>query len=399
MRSGRLPRSPSVRFPRRPSFIACRKQQGGSLSCCTASSLDLSLVLGSSPCPPTRGTVPSTEDLGPNLTRRSHSFVDPSIALCCVSMAHVEGLETKAKVQWRDEMVEVQVNDQTRVGELLDSVVERTGCDPSTVKLVQGNVVLTQVEREKRIDDCGVKAKKKFMVVASAAGDVVRVREAKTERLRSFEEEADIVRRRAQVGPSQTNAATTCDRKFGEFRALDVPEGCPPKEQALELLKNLAMDPGVVGVMQKHGWKVALLSEMPPEGKVGLSEKCLLGYNRNRGQEIALRLRTDDWRGFRKYLTVRQTLLHELAHMEYDEHDNLFKALNSKINKECNSFDWRNVPGKKLAGDAFMGPGQQEVADASQGMPRKVGGTLEENISPQHAAGLAAMRRHQQQKE
>eukprot|EP00894_Picocystis_sp_ML_P002216 jgi/Pico_ML_1/52733/g3398.t1 len=109
-------------------------------------------------------------------------------------------------------MVEVQVNDQTRVGELLDSVVERTGCDPSTVKLVQGNVVLTQVEREKRIDDCGVKAKKKFMAVASAAGDVLRVREAKTERLRSFEEEADIVRRRAQVGPSQTDAATTCDR-------------------------------------------------------------------------------------------------------------------------------------------------------------------------------------------
>ena len=36
------------------------------------------------------------------------------------------------------------------------------------------------------------------------------------------------------------------------------------------------------------------LSEMPPEGKVGISPVCLLGVNINAGQEISLRLRTDD---------------------------------------------------------------------------------------------------------
>ena len=37
---------------------------------------------------------------------------------------------------------------------------------------------------------------------------------------------------------------------------------------------------------------------------------------RPQGQEISLRLRTDDMRGFRKYLKIRETLVHELAHNE-----------------------------------------------------------------------------------
>ncbi len=40
-----------------------------------------------------------------------------------------------------------------------------------------------------------------------------------------------------------------------------------------------------------------LCSEMPPEGKVGVSPVCILGVNINRGQEVSLRLRTDDLRG------------------------------------------------------------------------------------------------------
>lgn len=33
---------------------------------------------------------------------------------------------------------------------------------------------------------------------------------------------------------------------------------------------------------------------MPPEGKEGISPMCILGVNINAGQEISLRLRTDD---------------------------------------------------------------------------------------------------------
>lgn len=35
----------------------------------------------------------------------------------------------------------------------------------------------------------------------------------------------------------------------------------------------------------------------------------------NRGEEISLRLRTDDLKGFRKYESIKKTLLHELVLM------------------------------------------------------------------------------------
>lgn len=35
--------------------------------------------------------------------------------------------------------------------------------------------------------------------------------------------------------------------------------------------------------------------------------------------------------GFRRYLSIRDTLCHELAHMVFGEHDNRFKTLNSQI--------------------------------------------------------------------
>ena len=57
---------------------------------------------------------------------------------------------------------------------------------------------------------------------------------------------------------------------------------------------RLAADPGIRGVMGGHGYRVGLLSEMPPEGKVGVSPVCLLGVNIGAGREISLRLRTDD---------------------------------------------------------------------------------------------------------
>lgn len=86
---------------------------------------------------------------------------------------------------------------------------------------------------------------------------------------------------------------------------LDIPGANPVPSEALKTLYRLASDPGILGIMKDRQWRVGLLSEMPPEGKVGISEKCLLGYNVNKGQEISLRLRTDDLKGLRKYRRVK----------------------------------------------------------------------------------------------
>ncbi len=81
---------------------------------------------------------------------------------------------------------------------------------------------------------------------------------------------------------------------FASYEVLSQPGLSPPPSEATKLLHKLAADPGIVDVMRKNSWRVGKLSEMAPEGKEGISPMCILGVNINAGQEISLRLRTDD---------------------------------------------------------------------------------------------------------
>lgn len=80
-----------------------------------------------------------------------------------------------------------------------------------------------------------------------------------------------------------------------------------------------------------------------PEGFVGVSEVCVLGLNKNQGEEILLRLRTDDFTGFRKHLTIRKVLFHELAHNQHSDHGDGFQRLMRQVESEA---------------IALLGPGQ-----------------------------------------
>ena len=209
---------------------------------------------------------------------------------------------------------------------------------------------------------------KPYMLMGSAAAEVAALDAAAQvdHRVRGFEQEDIRNRRRRRGHVSRTAAGGRSDNAgppstathpytFLEYRALPVPDVVtPPASAALKLLHRLASDPGILGVMAKHKWKVPLLAEMPPEGKVGVSESCVLGYNVNQGQEIHLRLLTDDMRGFRVYARIRETLIHELTHNVIRPHYIHFKRLCSQLNVECREFDWkRNGAGaQKLGGTA-----------------------------------------------
>ncbi|XP_021811749.1 uncharacterized protein LOC110754926 isoform X2 [Prunus avium] len=54
----------------------------------------------------------------------------------------------------------------------------------------------------------------------------------------------------------------------------------------------------------EQAWRVGIMTEMAPVGYVGISPKCILSFNKNHGQEISLRLRTDDLKGFKKYESI-----------------------------------------------------------------------------------------------
>jgi hypothetical protein len=125
----------------------------------------------------------------------------------------------------------------------------------------------------------------------------------------------------------------------------------PPPEAAMELLQRLASDRGVVAIMKQRGWRVGLLAEFPPaDGAVGVDNGCLLGFNKNRGQEIGLRLRTDRLDGLRPFEVIMKTLLHELTHMVHDDHNVHFRELNSQLARERIALDWTRSAGAVAGG-------------------------------------------------
>ena len=106
--------------------------------------------------------------------------------------------------------------------------------------------------------------------------------------------------------------------------------------------------------MRKHKFSVGVLTEMNPAEHT-THESRTLGLNRNRGEVIELRLRTDAYDGYRDYKVIRNTLCHELAHNVWGEHDRNFWDLTKDIEKEVEANDWRSG-GHALTNEEFYNP-------------------------------------------
>ncbi|KAK1754621.1 WLM-domain-containing protein [Echria macrotheca] len=119
----------------------------------------------------------------------------------------------------------------------------------------------------------------------------------------------------------------------------------PNPERSTQYLERLKADPGIKAAMRKHKFSVGLLTEMDPSqftehhGDGGTTR--ILGRNRNFGEVIELRLRTDAYDGYRDYKTIRKTLCHELAHNVHGDHDRDFWDLCHQIEREVHAADWK----------------------------------------------------------
>lgn len=186
-------------------------------------------------------------------------------------------------------------------------------------------------------------------------------------------------------------ATSTSSPYVRRIQPWECPAGAyPDQNEARKLLRLIADDQAIAHIMQKHDWRIHILSEMPPMGRVGISPVCLLGCNVNKGAEISLRLRTDDMQGFRKFDMIRKTMIHELAHMVYSEHDDDFKRLNSTLNREAQEILSRR--GQSIAGDTPV----KEYAADSKGPHRFAHDDWETRYDgdARTAAGQAALSRH-----
>ncbi|KAF9423603.1 hypothetical protein BGZ94_008251 [Podila epigama] len=140
------------------------------------------------------------------------------------------------------------------------------------------------------------------------------------------------------------------------FGGIQVLPQFSQQDKARAVLERLKEDKGIRGIMKLHKWQVGSLIELSP------AEKTILGYNRNKGELIALRLRTDDLEGFRHYDAVRKVLLHELAHNVWSEHDDNFHALNRQLNKEVQQLDWTAQGGHRVSQGEYYNPENGEIS-------------------------------------
>jgi len=135
----------------------------------------------------------------------------------------------------------------------------------------------------------------------------------------------------------------------------------PNPEKSQRFLERLANDPGIKASMRKHKFSVGLLTEMNPAEHTTQHSRTL-GLNRNRGEVIELRLRTDAYDGYRDYKVIRKTLCHELTHNVWGDHDRNFWDLCKEIEGEVERGDWTRG-GRSVSGEEFYNPGDQGVDD------------------------------------
>ncbi|PON48496.1 WLM domain containing protein [Parasponia andersonii] len=312
-------------------------------------------------------------------------------------------------VIWRGKKFTVQMNPTATLKELGDELQKLTHVKADTMRFIvpqflnKSSKLLTPFSEEHKrlsLEETSITEGKPIRMMGVSENEVDEVLEGTklNSRIAGFDEEEKRLRQRLSNTPHFSLQLPQGPYIFCDFRTLQLPgiELNPPRSEALKRMHMLAADPGIVAIMNKYRWRVGIMTEMAPVGYVGVSPKCILGFNKNHGEEISLRLRTDDLKGFRKYESIKKTLLHELAHMVYSEHDANFFALNKQLNQEAASLDWTRSRSHTLSGARRTDHFEEEEFHVGEGshFSQKLGGNVSDQLeSARVTSVLAAHRR------
>ncbi|XP_031262034.1 uncharacterized protein LOC116120231 isoform X3 [Pistacia vera] len=298
----------------------------------------------------------------------------------------------KVLVIWRGNKYVVEMNSNSSLKELGTELQKLTDVKADTMRLIvpqnKGSKLMSPFSDDHSrlsVLEVSIIEGKPIRMMGVSEDEVDKVLQNEKEDLRivGFDEEEKRLRQRMLDGPIAPLKLPQGQYIFCDFRTLQIPgvELNPPASEALKRMHMLAADPGIVAIMNKHRWHVGIMTEMAPVGYVGISPKCILGVNKNHGEEISLRLRTDDLKGFRKYERIKKTLLHELAHMLYSEHDANFYALDKQLNQEAASLDWTKSRGHSLSGVRYSDQYEDNLfAGDIRNASHKLGGNVSEQL-------------------
>ncbi|EGN97036.1 hypothetical protein SERLA73DRAFT_185329 [Serpula lacrymans var. lacrymans S7.3] len=251
------------------------------------------------------------------------------------------------RVTFRGTSHTLSLSPESSLSSLQDHLEQLTSVPPSLQKLLyKGKKV--QHQENASLAEVGLRDGIKVQMLGSTLDEIGGLKALEDEHHRKDR----ILRERAlkpQVKVRSTGFSSSISTKYIFHRLEPLPH-LPKPETALSLLTRLSNDQGIRHVMHKHEFSVGLLTELAPHEHPGL-----LGLNVNGGQEIKLRLRTNDYDGFRDYRTIRRVLCHELTHNVWSDHDDNFKELNSKLNREVVEFETSVAEGTySLLGDGDL---------------------------------------------
>ncbi|KAF0896013.1 hypothetical protein E2562_018146 [Oryza meyeriana var. granulata] len=315
----------------------------------------------------------------------------------------------RISVTWRGRQLDVDADPSCTVKEFGQLLQDLTSVNPETLKLIvpqstnKGSKLITPFLDPHSIltlKEAAISDGKHIRMMGVFNDEIEEVSDnGKRQDLQiiGFDEEEQRLRQRSSGRPQVSLKLPQGQYIFCDFQTLHLPgiELNPPPSEALKRMHMLACDPGIIAIMNKHRWRVGIMTEMAPVGYVGVSPKCILGFNKNMGEEISLRLRTDDLKGFRKYESIKRTLLHELAHMVHSEHDANFFALNKQLNDEAASLDWTKSRGHVLSGRKIFDSYEDEfiLEPDSAVVGHKLGGGSNLLASARVLSGAAAYKR------
>ncbi|KAK4518974.1 uncharacterized protein ATC70_009201 [Mucor velutinosus] len=256
------------------------------------------------------------------------------------------------KVTFKSETIPFEQWDaSSTVGQVKQHLHDTTSLPQDSQKLLWKGHILK--DDAASINQLGIQDNSKLMLMGSLPTQVQQVNQL-DQKIQEQRRIAPLIRqqkkKQAQRRGPDPNANYT-------FHKISVIPEFQHSERARQLLERLRDDRGIRAIMAARKWSVGELIELTP------FEATILGYNRNAGQLIALRLRTDDLSGFRHYDSVRKVLLHELTHNVWRDHDDNFHALNRQLNKDVVNLDWTAHGAKSLGGVDYYNP-EDEDEDA-----------------------------------
>lgn len=190
----------------------------------------------------------------------------------------------------------------TTVGQVKSKLADETNIANDHQKLMWKGKILQDDEASlETLAIPAIVSKAKFMLTGTTHQDQAAVQQL-DKNIAALEQRRSKVAKRLYQQPRSVQ-----DIKYTFHRISVLPE-FQQQDKARQLLERLRDDRGVRAIMNQRRWSVGELIELSP------FEVSILGYNRNAGQLIAIRLRTDDLTGFRHYDSIRKVLLHELTH-------------------------------------------------------------------------------------